>query len=123
VFNRIRQPFNLSTAQLAAAEAAVRDTAWAAACRDETLANRAALTRGLRDLGLAVDDSQANFVLPRFAGPDQAAACDAALRADGILVRRVAGYGLPEALRITVGTAEDCARVLASVARFLGAGA
>ncbi len=121
VFNRIRQPFNLSAAQLAAAEAAVRDSAWTAACRDETLAQRAALTASLRQFGLGVDDSHANFVLARFAGPEQAAAADAALRAEGILVRRVAGYHLPEALRITVGLAEDNRRVTDVLARFLGA--
>lgn len=121
VLNRIRQPFNLSAAQLAAAEAAVRDTGWTAACRDENLRLRAQLTAGLRGLGLGVDDSFANFVLARFASPEQALACDAALRAEGILVRRVAGYGLPEALRITVGLEADCARVVATVGRFLEA--
>ena len=123
VFNRIRQPFNLSAAQLAAAEAAIRDTDWTAACRAENARLRTQMTHRLRQFGLAVDDSHANFVLPRFATPQDAAAADAALRAEGILVRRVAGYQLPEALRITVGLEDDCRRVLAVLGRFLGGGA
>lgn len=123
VLTRIRQPFNLSTAQLAAAAAAIRDTGWAEACRDETIRNRALMTDRLRQFGLGVDDSHANFVLVRFAGPEQAAAADAALRAEGILVRRVAGYHIPEGLRITVGLEEDCQRVLTVLGRFLGVSA
>lgn len=120
VFNRIRQPFNLSAAQLAAAEAAVRDTAWTEACRIENARLRAMMTDRLRQFGLGVDESHANFVLVRFADAALAAAADAALRAEGILVRRVAGYQLPQALRITVGLEADCARVIATLGRFLG---
>ena len=59
--------------------------------------------------------------LARFSGPDQAAAADAALRADGILVRRVTSYGLPAALRITVGDENGCRRVVACLSRFVDA--
>ncbi len=117
VLNRVRQPFNLSIAQLAAAEAAVLDQAWVAACRNEVLEARQFLTDGLRALGLAVDESHANFVLARFRDADAARAADAALRADRILVRRVANYHLPEALRITIGTRADCGRVLSVLAQ------
>ena len=65
------------------------------------------------------DPSEANFVLARFRDVGEAEACDTALRAAGIIVRRVAGYGLPQALRITVGDAEACARVAATVADFV----
>ncbi|NDU99887.1 histidinol-phosphate transaminase [Pseudoroseicyclus tamaricis] len=112
VLTRIRQPFNLSGIQLAAAEAAVRDTGWVETCLSLNADQRARLTGALRQLGLSVDDSHANFVLARFAGPEEAAAADAALQAAGIIVRRVAGYGFPEALRITVGDADGTGRVI-----------
>ncbi|RMD46480.1 MAG: aminotransferase class I/II-fold pyridoxal phosphate-dependent enzyme, partial [Alphaproteobacteria bacterium] len=116
VLNRIRGPFNVSAPALAAAEAAVRDTAWVEHCRAENARQRARLEAGLRQLGIAVDPSQANFVLARFADEAEALAADRALRARGIIVRRVAGYGFPGALRITVGDEEAVGRVLAALA-------
>ena len=118
VLNRIRGPFNLSGMALAAAEAAMRDRAFAGSCRSDTIANRARLTEGLRALGVAVDESSANFVLARFSGADEARACDAALRACGVIVRHTANYGLPEGLRITVGSAGEMDRVLEAIGRW-----
>ncbi|SHI51815.1 histidinol-phosphate transaminase [Wenxinia saemankumensis] len=120
VLTRVRQPFNLSTVQLAAAEAALRDTDWVEFCRADNAAMRAWLRQALLDLGLEVDESHANFLLVRFADEQAALAADAALRADGILVRRVAGYGFPEALRITVGDEVGCHRVANLLAKHLG---
>jgi histidinol-phosphate aminotransferase len=116
---RIRGPFNLSTAQLAGAEAAVRDEAYRAECLAANTANRARLAEGLAGLGIACDPSEANFVLARFAGQHEAEACDAALRAQGIIVRKVAGYNLPECLRITVGDEAAVAAVLEAVEAFV----
>jgi histidinol-phosphate aminotransferase len=118
VLNRIRQPFNLSPTQLVTAEAAVRDQEWLTRVVSDTLRNRAWLTEALRMSGAAVDDSHANFVLARFASETEAAACDVALRADGIIVRRVGGYGFPEGLRITVGEESACRRVAHVVGQF-----
>ncbi|MEM8576865.1 MAG: histidinol-phosphate transaminase [Pseudomonadota bacterium] len=112
VMTRIRQPFNLSALQMAAAEAAVRDTGWVRDCAALNAEQRARLTGALRQLGLACDDSFANFVLARFDSPAQAEAADLALQADGIIVRRPTSYGFPEGLRITVGTAEQTGRVI-----------
>jgi histidinol-phosphate aminotransferase len=120
VLNRIRQPFNLSQAQMSAAEAAVRDTDWRDWCRDENIRCRAMLRDALVQMGLGCDESFTNFVLVRFDSPQTAGACDAALKDAGIIVRRVGGYQLPEALRITVGTEADCRRVIDVVARFMG---
>ena len=111
VLTRLRQPFNLSDVQMAAAMAAVRDRDFVAMCRQENATWRRWLTDRLRQLGLGCDESHANFVLARFADASEAGLADTALRRDGILVRRVAGYGLPEALRITVGDAAACRRV------------
>lgn len=115
VLNRVRQPFNLSGVQLAAAEAAVRDTQWRDDCAALNAEQRARLVGALRQLGIACDDSQANFVLARFADEAQAHRADAALAAAGIIVRRVGGYGFPNALRITVGDADGTGRVIAAL--------
>ncbi|MEM8572246.1 MAG: histidinol-phosphate transaminase [Pseudomonadota bacterium] len=117
--NRVRGPFNLSAPALAVARAAVNDTAYTAFCREDTLANRASLAEDLSSLGVQIDESHTNFVLARFESRAAAEACDAHFRADGIIVRRVASYKLPEALRITVGTKEACTRVTESLDAFM----
>jgi histidinol-phosphate aminotransferase len=117
--NRVRGPFNLSTAQLAAAEAAVRDADYTAHCRAENTKHRQALAAALAAIGVPSDPSEANFVLARFRGREEAEACDRALRAAGVIVRKVAGYNLPQALRITVGDAAACDRVAEAVGAFM----
>ena len=119
VLNRIRGPFNLSTTQLETAEAAVRDRVWTGFCVTENARLRDSLSAELRALGLACDDPQANFVLPRFPNQAAAEACEAHLRSQGILVRKVAGYNLPEALRITVGDEPSCRRVVDAIRTFM----
>jgi histidinol-phosphate aminotransferase len=120
VLNRVRGPFNLSTAQLDTAEAAVRDRVWAGFCATQNARLRARLAEDLRALGLACDPPQANFVLPRFDSQASAEACEAYLRARGVLVRKVASYNIPEGLRITVGDEDGCRRVVAAIDGFLG---
>ena len=121
VLNRIRGPFNLSGIALAGAEAAVQDTAWVAECLRVNATERARLTGGLRQLGIACDDSAANFILARFTDEAQALAADTHLKARGIIVRHPRNYGFPQALRITVGRAQDNSRVLDALADFMGA--
>ncbi len=118
VMTRIRQPFNLSNAQLNAAEAAVRDRTWPDRCAALNAEQRGRLTGALRQLGLGCDDSHANFVLARFADEEIAIAADAALQADGIIVRRATNYGFANALRITVGDADQTGRVIAALTRW-----
>ncbi len=113
--NRIRGPFNLSGVALAGAEAAVRDVDWVAECVRINAEERARLVGGLRQLGLACDDSHANFVLARLTDEAAADAADKHLKSDRIIVRAPKSYGLPHCLRITVGKPEDNARVLASL--------
>ncbi|MEM9320816.1 MAG: histidinol-phosphate transaminase [Pseudomonadota bacterium] len=110
--NRIRGPFNMSLPALAGAEAAVRDQDFVARCRSANTTARARLCGGLRQLGIACDDSHANFVLARFADIPAADRGEAALQAAGIIVRRVTAYGFPEGLRISVGKPEHVTRVL-----------
>jgi histidinol-phosphate aminotransferase len=119
VLNRVRGPFNMSTVALAGAEAAMRDRAFAERCLVVNAEQRARLTGGLRQLGIACDDSHANFVLARFSDEAEAVAADTHLKENGILVRRVTGYGFPEALRVTVGRPEDNDRVLAALGAFM----
>lgn len=120
VLNRVRGPFNLSTAALAASEAAVRDTAYTTRCRTENARWREWMAGALAEMGVPSDTSTANFVLARFADPDEASACDAHLRSEGIIVRRVMGYKLPHCLRITVGDESACRRVAHAVGQFKG---
>lgn len=118
VLRRLRQPFNLSDLQMAAAEAAVRDQDWVRDCAALNRDQRARLIGALRQLGLACDDSHTNFVLARFADGEAAATADQALQDDGILVRRATGYGFPEGLRITVGDKDQTGRVIAALTRW-----
>ncbi len=120
VLNRVRGPFNLSNAQLDAAEAAVRDQDHVRRCRTDTARMRAWLAEALAELGVPSDTSLGNFVLARFADPAEAEACDAYLREQGLIVRRVAGYHLPHCLRITVGDESSCRRVAHAVAQWKG---
>ncbi|MEM9343548.1 MAG: histidinol-phosphate transaminase [Pseudomonadota bacterium] len=119
--NRIRGPFNLGLPQLAAAEAALGDTAFVEKTLRENTRLRAWLQTELRAAGIACDDSHGNYVLARFASGDEALAADARFREDGIIVRHVAGYGFPEGLRITIGDEDGCKRVMASIHAFRGA--
>jgi len=123
VLNRVRGPFNLSNVALAGAEAAMRDRAFVEQCLADNASQRARLTGGLNQLGIACDESFANFVLARFSDEAEALAADAHLKSVGILVRVVKGYGFPNALRITVGSAEDVDRVLSAFANFKEAAA
>jgi len=119
VLNRIRGPFNLSGPALAAAEAAIKDVDFANKCAFDNARLRAWITKALNDLGVATDTSYANFVLARFGSAEEANACDAHLQSHGLIVRKTAGYKLPEGLRITVGDESACRRVVHAIAQFL----
>ena len=104
--NRIRGPFNVNAGAIAAGAAAIADRAHvdrAVAHNDEWLGWVAAQ---LGEIGLQVTPSVGNFVLihfPRDRGM-RAADADAALTARGYILRQVGGYGLPDALRMTIGS-------------------
>lgn len=120
VLNRLRGPFNLSSSALAAAEAAIQDTDYVEHCRAENARLRGWLAESLAELGVPSDTSCANFILARFADQAEAEACDAYLQSQGLIVRKVAGYNLPNALRITVGDEDACRRIVKAVAAFKG---
>ncbi len=120
VMNRVRSPFNVNLAAQAAAIAALTEPGWVEKGREHNTQYRAWLTDALRKLGLDVPASAGNFILAGFGTPSRAAAADAALKARGIIVRMLTAYGLGEYLRITVGTADECALVAEALAAFVG---
>jgi len=125
VLNRVRGPFNVSAAALAAGKAALEDVDHFARVRSHNEAWRTWLTEKLTALGLTVVPSVTNFLLVRFPEGEgrDAVAADAYLRKQGIIVRAMAGYGLPDSLRITIGNAEETEAVAEALAAFVAGGA
>ncbi len=121
--NRIRGPFNVSGSAVAAGVAALDDRAHleAAVAHNEKWLHWLHLT--LAELGLHVTPSAANFLLVHF--PEEAgktaADADAFLSARGLILRRVTAYGLPNALRLTVGNEEANRLVVDALREFMGA--
>ena len=116
---RVRGPFNLSVPALAVAEAAINDQDYVEKCKKENNATRDWLIEKLRKLGLACDSSFTKFVLRRFKNQSQAELCDKYLQSKGFIVRRVDGYNLPNALRITVGHRSTCESLASVIEEFL----
>jgi histidinol-phosphate aminotransferase len=123
VLNRIRGPFNTSTLQQQVGAAAVRDREhfWKAVEHNNKWLPW--ITAEIRKTGLRVDDSVANFVLIHFApsGEKTAAKADTFLSKSGIILRGVASYGLPDCLRMTVGTEEQNRLAVSLLAQFMAA--
>jgi histidinol-phosphate aminotransferase len=119
--NRVRGPFNVNAAAIEAGVAAMRDRAHV----ERTVAHNEQwlpwLTEELTRLGLRVTPSVGNFILIHFPddGKHSAASADDYLTARGYILRRVAGYGFPNALRMTVGTEEANRGVVAALTEFL----
>jgi len=123
VLNRLRSPFNVSNSGQAAALAALGDDEFVEMSRRHNDACREWTTGALRQIGITVPDSVCNFVLARFAEEPgrNAEAADAFLRAKGVIVRRMGGYGLPDSLRISIGTDEEMKLVVGILTEFMGA--
>jgi len=108
VLNRVRGPFNVSQAAQAAGIAAMRDRAHIARSAAHNEVWRAWFTVAMTEAGIEALPSAGNFVLLRFAGGRaQAEAVLAEAKRQGILLRGMAGYGLPDCLRVTIGTEDD----------------
>lgn len=116
--DRIRLPFNVSVPGIEAAVAALGDEAHQQASRDLVHSWRPRMTQAIRGFGFEVLPSAGNFVLIRFKDPDQAQRANAYLNSRGVIVRPVGGYGLPEALRITIGTEDQNRAVLDALSEF-----
>jgi histidinol-phosphate aminotransferase len=120
--NRIRGPFNVSGPALAAGVAAIADGAHVEAAVRHNEYWLPWLTRELGDLGIGVTPSVGNFLLLHF--PDQtgrsAPDADTFLAQRGLVLRRVDAYGLPDALRATIGVEEANRRLVLALAAFMG---
>jgi histidinol-phosphate aminotransferase len=116
IMNRVRQPFNVNHLAMVGAVAALGDTAFIEESRRVNAAGLARLGQGFRELGLEFIPSEGNFIAVRVG---DAARVYASLLRQGVIVRPVANYGMPEHLRVTVGTPEQNARFLAALARSL----
>jgi histidinol-phosphate aminotransferase len=118
VLNRMRMPFNVNNVALAAGVAALAEPGWLERGRAHNSQAKRRLSERLTQAGLDVRHSEANFILVNFHEAERAIAADQFLRSRGIIVRRVASYGLPEYLRITIGTDEECNRVAEALSEF-----
>ena len=123
VLNRVRGPFNVSAAGQAAGVAAVEDVEALNLARAHNERWLPWFSERLAALGIPLTPSVANFVLARF--PDDplmnADAAFAFLQSRGILTRQMAAYGLPQHLRITIGTGPEMETVAAALAEFMAA--
>ena len=122
LLNRVRQPFNANSLALAAAEAALADVDHAAESRRLNTAGMAQLTAGFEALALPWIPSAGNFVSVRLGPRHAAGAVYDALLDEGVIVRPIANYGMPEHLRVTVGLGEENQRFLDALGRVLDTG-
>jgi histidinol-phosphate aminotransferase len=119
--NRVRGPFNVSAPASAAGIAAIQDTSHVERSVAHNEKWLAWLTTEVRKLGLAVTPSVANFILihfPQVKGRT-AAEADKLLTARGVILRQVGAYGLPNALRMSVGSEEANRLAVATLAEFM----
>jgi histidinol-phosphate aminotransferase len=122
LLNRVRQPFNVNNLALDAAVAALEDQDFVARSYDLNRAGMRQLTAGFAGLGLAWIPSFANFVaveIPRSGAEPRAGLVYQRLLRQGVIVRPVAGYGMPDHLRVTIGLREENERFLAALAASL----
>ncbi|WP_296195138.1 MULTISPECIES: histidinol-phosphate transaminase [unclassified Psychrobacter] len=115
LLNRIRQPFNVSRVALAAANAALADQGFIEKSRLNNQEQMRWLEKQFDALGLGFIKSHANFIMVEIEVEMEditAAAIYQALLEQGVIVRPLEGYGLPNWLRITVGVAEDNMRLI-----------
>jgi len=114
---KVKEPFNVNALAQAAGAAALDDTAHVDASRRLNDEGRRQLYAGLAQLGLAYTESMSNFVLVRL-GPNAQSLYERLL-SKGIIVRYAGSWGLPEHVRITVGTPEENALLLQALGGLL----
>jgi histidinol-phosphate aminotransferase len=118
--NRIRGPFNVSGPAIAAGAAAIEDQAWVRRGADHNEVWRGRVSEALSELGLGVTPSAANFLLLHFSTGRSAPDANKFLHGRGIILRRIEEYGLPHALRMTIGTEEENRAVIDALTSFMG---
>jgi histidinol-phosphate aminotransferase len=108
----------VNAAAMAAGIAALAEPGWVERSIAHNTAQRARMAAALTAAGLKVWPSEGNFLLVDFGTAEQAKAADAHLRARGLVVRAMGGYGLPACLRITIGTEEETGLVIEALSDF-----
>ncbi|ASL44977.1 Histidinol-phosphate aminotransferase 2 [Burkholderia sp. AD24] len=122
LLNRLRQPFNVNTLAQAAAIAALNDTAFLEKSAALNAQGYRRLTEAFDKLGLEYVPSDGNFVLVRVGNDDSAGnRVNLALLKQGVIVRPVGNYGLPQWLRITIGLPEENEAFIAALEKTLAA--
>ncbi len=116
LMNRVRQPFNVNNLALAGAFAALDDDEFLQASYELNRRGMAQIVAALEKLGLAYIPSYGNFVT--FKAGD-AAAVNQRLLQQGVIVRPIGGYGMPEWLRVTIGSEAENARFIAALEKAL----
>lgn len=117
LLNRVRQPFNVNSLAQAAATAALDDAAFLRQSYDINKAGKKTLYEAFGKLGLEYVPSYGNFILVKVG---DAAAVNLALLKRGVIVRPVAGDGLPEWLRVSIGLPSENARFIEALTEALG---
>lgn len=118
VLNRVRQPFNCNSLALVAAEAALDDLDHLEYCRDLNTSGLAQVAEGLEQLGLSYIPSVGNFIA--FDCGREAMPIYEALLREGVIVRPIAAYGLPNHLRVSIGLPEENERFIEALGVVLG---
>jgi histidinol-phosphate aminotransferase len=121
VLSRIRGPFNVGSIALAAGVTACSDGDYVAHIRAQNATERAHVTTTLGSLGFHVIPSHANFVLVHTGSAERAKALHSHLAQQGIMVRDVVAYGLPEYIRISIGTEDENNTLLEVIDHFVKA--
>ncbi len=116
LMNRVRQPFNVNNLAIAAAIAALDDHLFVAESYELNRRGMEQLVAGLKRLGLEHIPSHGNFVTFRVG---DGAGVNQKLLKQGVIVRPIGGYGLPEWLRVTIGTEPENARFLEALEKAL----
>jgi histidinol-phosphate aminotransferase len=117
VLNRVRQPFNVNSFALAAACAALDDAEYVAESRRLNESGMRQLEDGLRQMGLGWVPSRANFLAVDL-GREAASVYEGLLR-EGVIVRPIAGYGMPDHLRVSIGLPSENSRFLEALSKVL----
>jgi len=119
---KVKLPFEPSTLAQAAGIGALADKAFLHRSLELNARGLRLLTDSLREMGLAVVPSEANFVMVVFADAAQSARVVEDLLTQGVIVRPLAAFGLPQAIRISTGTDDDHARCVAAMQKAVAAG-
>ncbi|MDY6842028.1 MAG: aminotransferase class I/II-fold pyridoxal phosphate-dependent enzyme, partial [Pseudomonadota bacterium] len=119
ILNRVRQPFNVNTVALSAATAVLEDEAYLQRSREVNTAGLRQLQEAFDWMGLGYIPSAGNFVAVEVG--EQAMGVYQSLLAQGVIVRPIAGYGMPRHLRVSAGLREENERFIEALAQALTA--